>query len=103
AALEIMNKKIRKAIRNETNRIVNCETSNLAKTVSAAQECINAIVELKKNGQFVALPEELRETAELRLQHSEANLTQLASLHIPPISKSGVNHRIKKIIEFSKK
>jgi len=103
AAFEIMNKKIKKAIRNETNRIVNCETSNLAKTVSAAQECINAIAELKRNGQFVALPEELRETAELRLQHSEANLTQLAALHTPPISKSGVNHRIKKIIEFSKK
>jgi len=103
AAFEIMNKKIKKAIRNETNRIVNCETSNLAKTISAAQECISAIAELKKSGRFVALPEELRETADLRIQHSEANLTQLAALHTPPISKSGVNHRIQKIIEFSKK
>ncbi len=103
AAFEIMNRKIEKSIRNATNRAVNCLTSNLEKTVSASQNCINAIRAIEKSGDFPFLPPELRETALLRLQYPEASLAELAALHDPPVSKSGLDHRIRRIIAWQEK
>lgn len=103
SAFEVMNQKIEKAIRNDMNRIVNCETSNLDKAISAAQETIEAIKAIQAQGRFELLPDELKITGRLRFEHPEKSLSELVTLHPLPISKSGINHRLKKLIELSKK
>lgn len=100
AAFEIMNKKIERGIRSDMNRIANGEVANIEKTTKAAQSQIAAIRALKESGELERMPDELKTTANLRLEHSDATLLQLAELHTPPITKSGVNHRLKKILEW---
>lgn len=100
AAFTIMNKKIERELRSDMNRIANGEFANIEKTTKAAGAQINAIRALKASGELERLPDELKTTAELRLLHSDATLLQLAELHNPPITKSGVNHRLKKIMEW---
>ncbi len=100
AAFELMNVKILKELRNNANRLANCDAANIDKTVSAAQLQIHAVERLEASGQIAALPDELRTTARLRLENPEATLGELASLHTPPITKSGVNHRLKKLLEL---
>ncbi len=101
-AFDVMNTKILKDLRNNANRLANCDAANIDKTVSAAQNVINAINLIRSNKKMHLLPDELKKTAQLRIQYSDAPLSELAKLHEPPISKSGLNHRLKKIIEFSK-
>ena len=96
-AMQIMEAKVEKDLRNEVNRRVNCDTANLTKTVDAAQEQLTAIRALQAAGRFEALPERLRTTAELRLQYPEATLAELAAMHTPPLTKSAVNHRLRKL------
>lgn len=98
AAFTIMNKKIERELRSEANRIANGELANLGKTVAAAGDQIAAINALKASGELSKMPEELQITAMLRLEHFDATLSELAALHDPPITKSGVNHRLKKIV-----
>ena len=74
---------------------------NIKNAVGASSKCRNAISYLREIGRFEALPEELRETAELREQHPEATLSELAFLHNPTITKSGLNHRLQKIMDFA--
>ncbi len=100
AAFEIMNKKIERGIRSDMNRIANGEVANIGKTAKAATSQIAAIRALKESGELERMPDELKITANLRLEHSEASLLRLAELHNPPITKSGVNHRLKKILEW---
>lgn len=100
AAFTIMNKKIERELRSDMNRIANGEVANIEKTTKAASAQINAIRALKASGELERLPDELKITANLRLLHSDATLLQLAELHTPPITKSGVNHRLKKIMEW---
>ena len=100
AAFTIMNKKIERELRSDMNRIANGEVANIEKTTKAAGAQINAIRALKACGELERMPDELKVTAELRLEHSEATLSELANLHNPPITKSGVNHRLKKIMEW---
>ncbi len=100
AAFEIMNKKIERGIRSDMNRIANGEVANIGKTAKAATSQIAAIRALKESGELERMPDELKITANLRLEHSEASLLRLAELHTPPITKSGVNHRLKKILEW---
>lgn len=88
-------------MRNNINRIVNCETANLAKTVDAAVKQINAINKLKKNGKFNELPDNLKELANLRLENPEASLEELGKMLKSPIGKSGVNYRMREIIKLS--
>lgn len=88
-------------MRNNVNRIVNCETANLAKTVDAAVKQINAINKLKKNGKFNDLPENLKELANLRVENPEASLAELGKMLKEPIGKSGVNYRLKTLINLS--
>ena len=90
-------------IKNNVNRKVNCETANLNKTVNAAVKQINAIKELKQKGKFKNLPDNLKEIAELRLENPDASLQELGQMLSKPIGKSGVNHRLEKILELSKK
>ncbi len=97
AMMELENIKILKEVRNNVNRQVNCETANITKTVSAAHKQIEDIKQLKMSGNFDKLTPALREIAELRLAHPEASLSELASMVGDGISRSGINHRLKKI------
>lgn len=99
AAFEIINERIRRDFRNQANRYANCDTANINKTVSTSQMQIEAIAALRATGCLYDLPPELLETAKLREENPDASLEQLAALHNPPITKSGVNHRLRKILE----
>ena len=88
-------------MRNNVNRIVNCETANLAKTVDAAVKQINAIKILKEKGKFNELPDNLKELANLRLENPEASLSELGKMLKEPIGKSGVNYRLKTIVNLA--
>ena len=84
-------------ILKKVNRIVNCETANLNKTVDAAVSQIEDIKFLKSINKFEELPPEIREVANLRLKHPESSLKELGQMLSEPIGKSGINHRLKKI------
>ena len=89
-------------MRNNVNRVVNCETANLNKTINAALKQIEDIKLIKSINKFEELPETLREIANLRLEHPEASLQELGSMLKNPVGKSGVNHRLKKISEIAR-
>jgi DNA-binding protein WhiA len=98
---DLMNAKIERDIRNSVNRSTNCVAGNISKSVDAAQKQIAAISEIESAGKLAMLPDELFDTAKLRLENPSASLAELARLHNPPISKSGLTHRLAKIIEYS--
>ena len=103
AGFSFINDKIEKEIRNTENRVTNCEARNIQKTVSASHRQITAIRHLKsKPALWDSLPEELRITAELRMEHENASLQELIRLHNPPISKSGLNHRLSKLMQLAR-
>lgn len=102
-SLEIMQIKIEKSLRNRANREVNCETANLDKTVAAANRCCEDIRFIFKEKGADWLKPELRETALLRLQNSEASLSELCELSEVPISRSGLDHRLKKLSQIAEK
>lgn len=87
--------------RNNINRLVNCETANLNKTINASVEQIEQIEYLQKIGEFDNLSENLKEIAILRQENPDASLVQLGAMLCSPIGKSGVNHRLKKIIKIA--
>ena len=103
AATEIMTAKVDKEIRNGANRAMNCDMANVNKTLDAVAAQQEAIEKLEKFGQMEKLPEKIQETARLRMQNPELPLAQLAALFDPPISKSCLNHRIRKIMEEARK
>lgn len=103
AAMDIMTTKVDKAIRNGANRAMNCDIANVNKILEAATEQQSAIEALAKSGQLDRLPDKLRQTAQLRLEHPELSLSQLAELCDPPVSKSCMNHRMRKLNEEAKK
>ena len=100
--LDIIEKSIEKDKMNSLNRACNCENANIKKTVSASVDVRFAIKKLKENGKFSLLPDELKKTAELREKYPDESLSSLALLYEGGISRSGLNHRMKKIIELSK-
>ena len=93
--------RVMRDIRNNVNRIVNCETANLNKTIEASVIQIEAINFLKKMKKFEELPENLIEIAELRIENPDTSLKELGEKLEKPIGKSGVNHRLKKIVEIA--
>lgn len=99
AAMDIMTAKVDKEIRNGANRALNCDMANVNKTVDAAETQCQAIEKLRASGVFSHLPEKLRQAAELRLQFPELSLLQLAEQSDPPVSKSCMNHRMRKLLE----
>ena len=103
AAMDIMTAKVDKEIRNGANRAMNCDMANVNKTLDAVAAQQEAIEKLEKTGQMEKLPEKIQETARLRMQNPELPLAQLAALFDPPISKSCLNHRIRKIMEEARK
>ena len=94
--------RVQREMNNKVNRLVNCKTANLNKTLNASVEQINAIKKLKENGKFNKMDEGLQELAELRLEYPDMPLVELGKKLKNPIGKSGVNYRLKKIIELSK-
>ena len=103
AAMDIMTTKVDKAIRNGANRAMNCDIANVNKILEAATMQQSAIEALEKSGKLDRLPEKLQQTARLRLEHPELSLSQLAELCDPPVSKSCMNHRLRKLNEEAKK
>ncbi len=103
ALLNLQNAKVVKAMRNNVNRIVNCETANLSKTVNAAVRQIDNIKLIKETMGIDNLPENLQEIAKLRLECEDLTLKELGEMLNPPIGKSGVNHRLRKIEEIADK
>ena len=101
AVLKFEDIRVYRDMRNNVNRIVNCETANLTKTVGAAVKQIEAIKLIKEKGKFESLTESLKEMAELRLKYPESSLMELGKLADPQIGKSGVNHRLKAIVEIA--
>ncbi|PWW03135.1 hypothetical protein DFQ01_10729 [Paenibacillus cellulosilyticus] len=95
--------RIMRDMRNSVNRIVNCETANLNKTIGAAVRQIDNIKLLQKELGLDQLPDKLREVAEIRLMHPDMNLTEVGELLKGKVSKSGVNHRLRKIDELAEK
>ena len=98
AAMEIMNAKAEKDLRGSVNRRVNCDAHNLDKAVDAAQEQIEAIYTLEQRGMLAELPDKLKEAVDLRMAHPEMTLSQLCTLCDPPVSKSALNHRLRKLL-----
>ena len=101
ASLSIMGIKIYKDMRNRTNRIINFENANLLKTASAAYDQISAIEKLKEKGGFEHLSSDLKQVAELRIENEEASLREIGEMCTPALSRSAVNHRLKKLIALS--
>ena len=103
AGFDYINEAIIRENRGLANRAVNCDTANIKKTVNAANEVMTAISYLTENGMTDKLPPDLQKTIELRLENPQASLSELAELTNPKITKSGLNHRLKKIIEIYEK
>ncbi len=101
AAMELMNAKVEKEVRNGVNRRLNCDEANLEKTVNAAQEQLAAIRRLRDTGRWESLSPKLREAAELREEYPELNFSQLGALAEPPVTKSTLSYRMKKLLELA--
>ena len=101
AALDIINTTILNDVRNNMNRICNAETANMDRTARAAAEQCEAIKTIIKYGALQNLPAELRECAEIRLANPDMSLAQIRNLLSAPVSKSGLNHRFRKLIEIA--
>jgi len=99
--LELENVRVVKGMRNQVNRLVNCETANLSKTVEAACRQVENIRFLVQRVGLENLPERLREVARLRLEYPEATLRELGTQLRPPLGKSGVNHRLRRLEEMA--
>lgn len=101
ALMELENVRIVKEVRNNVNRIVNCETANLKKTVSAGVRQMQDIEYLQNTIGISALPDNLQQVATYRLEYPSSTLKELGELLTPKVGKSGVNHRLKKISEIA--
>ena len=95
------NERILREVRGGVNRRVNCETGNSGKTVAAGVKQIRAIRSLQENGTFDGLSDALQDVAYARLENPEASMEEIGQLVIPPVSKSCVNHRMRKILELA--
>lgn len=101
STLALMDVKVYKDMRNKVNRITNCETANLNKTVTASAKQIEDIKKIEKNMGLESLSDDLKQIAQIRLKNPDMSLSEIATELVPPISRSGVNHRFKKISEIA--
>lgn len=97
--MRIMEQRMYNDMRNKTNRLSNCETANMGKTVQAAVQVRLAIETLEEAGALETLPKPLQQAARLRMQYPEMPLAKLAEKFDPPVSKAGLSHRFKRIQE----
>ncbi len=102
ALMEMENIRIVKDIRNSVNRKINCEMANITKTVTAANKQVADIQYLSRRIGLEALPESLRQVAQLRLEYPDASLAELGELLCPAVGKSGVNHRLRKLSDMAR-
>lgn len=100
--MNLENLRILKDVRNSVNRRVNCEAANITKTVNAAAKQIDDIQYIKEHYGLDNLPDNLRQIAQLRLEYPDATLKELGEYLTPPVGKSGVNHRLRKLSELAK-
>lgn len=101
ALMSLENTRILKEIRNNVNRIVNCEQANMDKTVNAAIEQTRAIQKIEARMGLQKLPKQLEEIARLRLEFPDVSLKELGEMLSPKLGKSGVNHRLRKLVEIA--
>lgn len=101
AMMEFENYRILKEMRNSINRKVNCETANITKTVNASTKQIEDILLIRDTFGFQKLQDSLREMAQIRLEYPDATLKELGQMLNPPVGKSGVNHRLRKLSELA--
>lgn len=97
----IMEAKLEKELKNKVNRRCNCDDANTSKVVDAAQEQLAAIRRLEEWGRLESLPEKLLQAARARQENPESNLTELAGLMHPPITKSSMSHRLRRLVELA--
>lgn len=102
ALLAYENVRITKNVRNNVNRQANCDNANVEKTMDAAQRQIEAIEYIEQHGGFRTLSAPLRQMAETRMEHPDTPLKELGEYITPAISKSAVNHRLRKLVEIAK-
>ena len=100
-SMELMNVKIFKDLRNNINRQTNCDTANIEKTITAAQQQIEDIEYIKNTVGLSFLSPELEQLAEVRLENPESSLSELCQMLTPPLSRSGVSHRIRRISQLA--
>lgn len=101
ALLNYENIRVERSIKNNINRSINCETANMGKTIAAAYKQIAAIEKLEQNDMLDKLSSELKEVCMLRKKHPEISLGELSKLCKEPVSKSGINHRLNKIMKMA--
>ena len=101
AAIEIIQNNIYKSVRNDINRKINSETANLKRTALASALQIKAINIIKQKKGLGYLPETLREVAQIRLEYPEYNIREIGTALQVPISRSGVNHRMQRILQIA--
>ncbi|MBQ7226525.1 MAG: DNA-binding protein WhiA [Clostridia bacterium] len=99
-AFDIMNSKINKELINNANRVTNCDAANINKSILASNKYNTVIEQMIEAEAINRLPEHLREMAVKRIEHKELSFTELGKQFSPPISKSGVYHRLEKILEY---
>lgn len=101
SAMQVMNAKITKSMKNSVNRILNCDEANADKTVAASEQQLAAIRRIEDSVGLDSLSTVLRETARLRIDNPELSISQLAELSNPPVTKSCLNHRLRKLIQLA--
>ena len=97
----LMNGSIEREIRNSANRLANCEANNIAKAISASDEQVRAIRYLEEHRLMGGLEPALAESARLRLAHPDMTLSQLSAIAVPPVSRAGLNHRLRRLCEIA--
>lgn len=102
AAMEVMSAKVEKSMRNTVNRRVNCDSANLDKSVEASRTQVEALTRLTDSGVLKTLPAGLQEVAVARLLQPELSLSELAASFDPPLTKSCLNHRMRKLMQLAK-
>lgn len=102
ALLQLENIRVMKGMRNQVNRLVNCETANVDKTVKAAMEQVDLIRRIQHHMGLDELPEKLQQVALVRLEHPYVSLKELGELMVPPLSKSGMNYRMRRLTELGR-
>lgn len=102
AAMNVMSAKLEKDLRNSVNRRLNCDSANLDKAVLASREQLEAIRKLQAAGVLEDMPDKLKQTAKMRESHPELTLAELAEEFNPPLTKSCLNHRLRKLVEQAK-
>lgn len=100
-ALDMFTIQVEKQMRNDINRRVNCENANMDKSAKASSKHMQAIKLVRKSGKWEKLPDVLREIGDLREENPDVSLKELGEMANPPIGKSGVNHRLNRIIEIA--